>query len=249
MGAVEKDTFVCIDCETTGLDVNEDRIIEIALVVFTFDQTLAEYESLVDPKREVPAESTAIHHITTEMVIGQPELPHVLPKVLELAADHTIVGHGIQFDIDVIHSEAKRHGISCSLNENRVIDTLRLARLYGGSPSNGLDVLRQHFNLPAQGAHRAMNDVLMNIGVFKHLCKGFKTTEAILKRLERPIGMRTMPLGKHKGRPFSEVPIEFLRWAAGKDFDQDLLYSIRSEIKRRKGGDGFAQAANPFQGL
>ena len=58
-----------------------------------------------------------------------------------------------------------------------------------------------------------------------------------------------MPLGKHKGRPFSEIPIEYLLWAANKDFDQDLMFSIRSELKKRKSGSLFKQAANPFSQL
>jgi DNA polymerase-3 subunit epsilon len=58
-----------------------------------------------------------------------------------------------------------------------------------------------------------------------------------------------MPLGKHKGRPFSEIPHEYLQWAANKDFDQDLTFSIRSELKKRKSGNLFKQASNPFSEL
>ena len=61
--------------------------------------------------------------------------------------------------------------------------------------------------------------------------------------------MKTMPLGKHKGRRFDEVPVEYLLWAEKKDFDQDLLYSIRLELRNRKKGGGFEQSANPFAGL
>jgi DNA polymerase-3 subunit epsilon len=61
--------------------------------------------------------------------------------------------------------------------------------------------------------------------------------------------MKTMPLGKHKGRRFEEVPIEYLQWAERKDFDQDLLFSIRLELRNRKKGGGFEQSANPFSEL
>ena len=84
-----------------------------------------------------------------------------------------------------------------------------------------------------------MNDVVVNIEVFKHLASHFKTTEQLLERLKRPIALRVMPLGKHKGRPFAEIPLEYLLWAANKDFDQDLLFSIRSELSRRKKGPNF----------
>jgi DNA polymerase-3 subunit epsilon len=55
-----------------------------------------------------------------------------------------------------------------------------------------------------------------------------------------------MPLGKHKGRLFKELPHEYLQWAAHQNFDQDLLFSIRTELKKRKKGGLFIQAANPF---
>jgi DNA polymerase-3 subunit epsilon len=61
--------------------------------------------------------------------------------------------------------------------------------------------------------------------------------------------MRLMPFGKHKGRPFKELPIEYLVWASNKDFDEDLIFSLRSEIKRRKKGNLFTQAGNPFNGI
>lgn len=47
----------------------------------------------------------------------------------------------------------------------------------------------------------------------------------------------------------TDIPLEYLLWASKMDFDQDLLFSIRSEIKSRKKGTGFAQANNPFLGL
>jgi DNA polymerase-3 subunit epsilon len=94
-----------------------------------------------------------------------------------------------------------------------------------------------------------MNDVIVNMEVFKFLAKRYKTTEQLFSVLSRPIQLKVMPLGPHKGRPMKEVPLEYLHWAASKDFDQDLLFSIRSEIKRRKKGNLFAQANNPFADL
>ena len=162
---------------------------------------------------------------------------------------HILVGHGIPFDISFLAQEAKRHDIPCFLGNQQFLDTLRLARLYGESPTNSLEKLREHFNIAAEGAHRAMNDVMVNIEVFKFLTQNYKTTEQLIERLKKPIPLKAMPLGKHKGRPFHEIPVEYLQWAANKDFDQDLLFSIRSELKKRKKGNQFGQAANPFSTL
>jgi len=85
--------------------------------------------------------------------------------------------------------------------------------------------------------------------VFKYLTKAYRTTEQIFDVLSRPVQIKTVPFGKYKGRSMKDVPIEFLMWAANKDFDQDFLFSVRSEIKRRKKGNLFTQAANPFGNL
>lgn len=249
MTLLTKDTFVCIDCETTGLDPEKDQVIEVAAVVFTFDQKKGSFDSLINPRCPIPPSSIEIHHITDEMVEGKPYIEQVLPDVLKLIGSYPIVGHGVQFDIDLIRHAAKRAGIACQIEKNPVLDTLRLARLYGDSPLNGLDQLRRHFNIAAEGAHRALSDVVVNIEVFKHLVAKFTTTKQVLDRLRRPILLKMMPLGKHKGRSFRDIPQQYLQWAASKDFDQDLMYSIRSELKRRKTGGGFAEATSPFRNL
>ena len=249
MKNLKTDLFVCIDCETTGLDPKVDEIVEIAITLFSFEETKSSYETLVKPPIVIPESSIQIHHITNEMVQGKPQIAEVLPQILTMASDHVIVGHNISFDIDMISETAKRLSIPCKIHRNKTIDTLRLARLYGQSEVNSLEALRNHFNIPNEGAHRAMSDVIVNIQVFKRLAANFKTTGEILERLKRPILLRAIPLGKHKGRPFKEIPREYLLWAARQNFDQDLLYSIKTELSARNKGGRFEQAANPFSSL
>lgn len=246
MGLIRKEIFICLDCESTGLEPKTDRIVEIAACKFTFDQILEQYETLIDPECEIPQTSQDIHKISQEMIRGKPKIAEILPDLLKKIHNHILVGHGITFDIALIAAEAKRHQIPCQIEQQPYFDTLRMARLYGESPVNSLQQLRQHFNIEPEGAHRAMSDVIVNIEVFKQLAKPYSTVEMLTQILQKPIRLKTMPLGKHKGRRFDEIPIEYLFWAEKKDFDQDLLYSIRYELRNRKKGGGFEQAGNPF---
>lgn len=241
--------FVCLDVEATGLNPETDRVIEVAVASFTLDQILEEFESLVNPLQQIPKESIAIHHITQEMVQGKPSIAEIFPTISSLIGNRVIVGHCIKFDIDILENEAKRVQVESPFKNNISFDTLRLARLYGESPSNSLEVLRGHFNIQPEGAHRAMSDVIVNIQVFKRLVHRFRTVEEIQAVLSKPIAMKTMPLGKHKGRSFKDIPLDYLHWAAHQDFDQDLLFSLRSEINRRKKGGSFSQVTNPFHQL
>lgn len=249
MAQINKEKFVCIDCETTGLDIQKDRIIEVAITTFTLSEIIDSFESLIDPECAIPESSTAIHHITSEMIVGKPKIVAVLPTILQMIGKSIIVGHGIKFDVDMVANAAERAGIPCEIQKNQLLDTLRMARSYGQSPVNSLERLRHHFNIPLEGAHRAMSDVIVNIEVFKYLAKPYNSLEKLFEMLSRPIQLKIMPFGPHKGRPFKEVPIEYLKWAASKDFDQDLSFSLRSEIKRRKSGTLFTQQGNPFNEL
>ncbi len=246
---MNKEVFVCVDCESTGLDPKQDRIIEIAVATFSWDRILQERETLIDPECPIPETSQEIHKISQEMIEGKPKIAEVLPELLKLIEGHILVGHGIGFDISLIAEEAKRNQIPTTIEKQSYFDTLRMARLYGESPVNSLQQLRHHFNIEPQGAHRAMSDVIVNIEVFKQLAKPYKTVEELVLALQKPIRLKTMPLGKHKGRKFEEIPLEYLLWAERKDFDQDLLYSIRLELKNRKKGKGFGIASNPFSDL
>lgn len=249
MRDLSKEIFICLDCETTGLDAVADRVIEVAVMKFTLNEVIDQFESLIDPERPISESSMKIHHISDEMVRDKPKICDVLPRLLEIIGSYPIVGHGIKFDVELIALACEASGVKHQLRYNKLVDTLRLARLYGESPINSLEVLRKHFNVPEEGAHRAMSDVIVNTEVFKHLSRKFKSLHEIFLALDRPILMKVMPLGKHKGRPIKELPLDYLRWAANKDFDQDLLFSLRSELKRRKQGGLFTQAANPFTAL
>lgn len=245
----QQQQFICIDCETTGLDAKNDRVIEVAAVVFTVDNDIESFESLIDPQMPIPEASIKIHHITDSMVVGKPLLVDVLPSLIKMIGRLPIVGHGVGFDIAVLADAAEKAGIPHSLSFNKVIDTLRMARLYGESPINSLLELGKHFNIEVEGTHRAMNDVMINVGVFKYLFMQYKSLNQLYAALDKPIMMKKMPLGKHKGRPIKDLPLDYLLWAAKKEFDMDLLFSLRSEINRRKKGNLFNQSANPFTTL
>jgi DNA polymerase-3 subunit epsilon len=245
--SIEEEKFVCIDCEFTSLEKETCRIIEVAVAVFDAHQVYEQFESLINPQCEIPAESIEIHHITQEMVQDKPLIEEVLPTLFKIIGKKIIIGHGIDNDIDQLAIAAERAKIPCLIRNNRFIDTLRMARLYGQSPTNSLEQLRKHFNIEAEGAHRAMSDVIVNMEVFRMLAKHYRSTKELFDALSKPIQMKIMPLGKHKGRPIKELPQEYLLWAARMDFDQDLLYSLRHEINRRKKGNLFAQESNPFK--
>src|SRR5262245_9285725 len=102
--------FICLDCETTGLDFKNDRIIEIACVSFNIDTNLKNIEHLINPEVVIPQTSIDIHHITQEMVKDKPLIQEILPQILSFVGNKIIVGHGIDLDVKFIGESCVRAG-------------------------------------------------------------------------------------------------------------------------------------------
>ena len=57
-----------MDLETTGLDVRQDKIIEIGMIRFDGSEVLETYQTFVNPDRPIPPAVTQLTHITNPMV-------------------------------------------------------------------------------------------------------------------------------------------------------------------------------------
>lgn len=100
--SVNKQIGVYLDTETTGMDPEKDRIIEIALVPFEYDdagniyRVLPAYNALQDPGFPIPELITKITHITDDMVRGQAISWDIVSEVLSTAS--LVVAHNARFD-------------------------------------------------------------------------------------------------------------------------------------------------------
>lgn len=94
---------IVLDTETTGLNVEEDQVIELGMIVFEFDpvqgtihRVLEVFDELEDPQRPIPPESTAIHHITDEMVRGKHIDDTRVDAIVNSAS--VVIAHNASFD-------------------------------------------------------------------------------------------------------------------------------------------------------
>lgn len=95
--------FVAIDTETTGFGP-EDRIVQIAFASF-FDDDLRVKKWMVYPGRTIPAESTAVHGITDDMVKNAPMFPDILDEVVTELERAPWVAHNLPFDARMLARE------------------------------------------------------------------------------------------------------------------------------------------------
>ena len=94
---------VVLDTETTGMDAERDKVIELALVKFEYDRNsgevgrvLAVYDGLEDPGGPIPPESTAVHGITDEMVRGQRLDEAAIERLMDGVG--VVIAHNAEFD-------------------------------------------------------------------------------------------------------------------------------------------------------
>lgn len=173
--------FICLDIETTGLNPQDDHIIEVAIVRFDEGKIVDQWSSLIKPSISIPAFTTHLTGITNEMVKDAPGLAEVKETILEKLGDLPIMGHFIPFDVGFLN--AKGFGLT-----NPLLDTCQLAQAFiAKEPSYSLEVLCQKLGISQENAHRALNDVLANIELYYQLADHVRGLTAKQKETIRPL--------------------------------------------------------------
>ena len=162
--------FTVFDFETTGMSPVCDRAVELAALRIGTDGSTRAFQSLINPRRSIPAAVTAIHHITDAMVSDAPSFYAVAKDFLDFAAGTTLVAHNARFDLGFLQEGLARCGLP--LWRGKTLDSLKLAkRCYPGLPSYKLQQLRCLLQLEDEcgndQAHRAGADVYWTMQVLK----------------------------------------------------------------------------------
>lgn len=151
-----------IDAETTGLDPETDRVIQIALTVHYVNRDPISWVSLINPG--IPIVNN-VHGITDEMVKEAPTFAQIAPALAPKILNIDLVGANVEFDLGFMHAEMKRAGVAWPWN-GHLIDILQI--YYRKFPRN-LEAAHREFGgaqgepLPEgtslDGAHDAGVDV------------------------------------------------------------------------------------------
>lgn len=167
--------FVVLDLETTGLNRTGDvsmnhRIIEIACVeIIDNIITGKEYQSYVNPERDITKQATKIHGITNDAVGKAVKFKDIATDVLEfIGKDSTIVIHNAKFDtsfldleFNLLDEKLQPQGIF------PVVDTLEIARHNFPFEPCTLDNLSKIFDVKIERVkHGALTDARILAEIF-----------------------------------------------------------------------------------
>ena len=161
---------IVVDCETTGLEPQRDRIVSVGAVRThgTRVYAHANLDTLIDPATAIPRASTVIHGIDDAMVQGAPGIRDGLGSLEDISGNCVVIGHNIGFDLAVLAAESRRCGKSWSAPFS--LDTGHLvAVLEPDLRTLDLDAVCRHFGVAIGGRHTALGDALSAAELFTRI--------------------------------------------------------------------------------
>lgn len=238
--------YVVIDTETTGMDPESDRLVEIAAVRDEGSYS----QSLVNPgDRPIGFDAMATHHITPEMVAGAPDPDQAIADLGldDLPSDTVLVFHKADFDLPFLPA---------ALRDQPSVCTYRCAlHLVPDAESHANGALWYELGLDrpmppetGQMPHRALFDALMTADLLRWMLDhvplrgdveedrdGVEAMRELYRLSRQPVVLKTCRFGKHAGAPWADVPADYMGWVLKQDFDEDVKHTCRYWLDRRAG--------------
>ncbi len=217
--------FYIGDTETCGLG-EQNVPCEVALLQIdpVTLEVKREIVSLIDPKMLISEGAMAVHGITDEMVAEAPTLEEFVQYTLGggLPNDVTMICHNVPFDIKALSRLGNITRTVCTLFEAR--------QCIHDSGNHKLPTLARHFNLPDNGAHRALADCYTTLGLLREILRiTGRTVEELANTPDRTV--HVMPFGMHKGKLIPTMPADYLLWLSTADgIEPNLRKSVNKAL-------------------
>jgi len=172
--------YVIFDLETTGLSLNQDRVVSAA-AYRVVDGRIAlgdVFSSLVSPGRDIPSSAVKIHGIMPSMVDDAPSFAEVFEKFLGYLGTDILVGYHVGFDLHFLNIYMQQtHGFPV---QNLVLDAQSMCRQFCFPPhlrsyagrlkgNQDLDTVARHFDIVIQERHTALGDALATAMIFQRI--------------------------------------------------------------------------------
>ncbi|MEI6790649.1 MAG: 3'-5' exonuclease [Myxococcaceae bacterium] len=150
--------FLVIDTETTGLDANQNRVIEIAWVLFEGRKEVASEARFCAIPELVPEEITGITGISNSMLEGQPVFAEHIDAFLAAASRAAfVVAYNANFDRLFIEAEFARVGKTMPVF-TWVDPCVYIREFDRYQKGKKLSDAASRWGVSLQGAHRALAD-------------------------------------------------------------------------------------------
>ena len=237
-----------IDLETTGLNVESDRIVEISVLVIRPDGSRVSKTRRVNPGVPIPPEATAVHGIRDADVADEPRFAQIAAGFLEFLGDADLAGYNLRgFDLPLLTREFERAGRPLSLAGRAVVDAMEIFKRK--EPRDLAAAYRFFCGKSRDDLHSADADVLACAEILEAQLARYDDLPrepAALDTLFRPPwidregkfawrgGEAVFNFGKRRGQTLKAVAAEdpsYLDWMAGANFPEDAREIARRALR------------------
>ncbi len=164
------------DLETTGVNVGTDRIVEICIIRANVNGSTDIKTLLVNPTIPIPAEATAIHHITDEDVKDKPTFAQLAAELNQFLHNCDLAGfNSNKFDIPLLVEEFLRADVDFDLKHRRFVDVMNI--FHKMEPRNLSAAYKFYCNESLENAHSAEADTLATYKILKAQLDRYQDTE------------------------------------------------------------------------
>lgn len=245
--------IVVFDTETTGLDIFNDDIIQIAACKIKNGKIVenSEIDIIIKTNKQIPhtlkdgfinpmveeysKRERGIHNHSYEYFMSAQD---AFQFFVDYVGDSELLGHNSDFDIHILESNIHRRTQSINFSTPIFWDTLRLARLLDPNlRKHTLDNLLQVYNLEGANSHNAIDDVLATANVALHCynrCVPTLETQKkffehpVLKDIQRKLRRNYLPIYLHsKDKLYSHTVSEEYTF----DFEFNYIYKVLLDKK------------------
>lgn len=170
-----KDEYICLDCETTGLNPKKDEILSIGAVHIKKNKILMRktLNIFVKPSQKIKEDSIKIHQIRPVDLQNAVKPEDAILELLDFIGNRPIVGYYIKFDIAMISKYTKKL-IGVPLPNRQV----EVSSMYFKTKKRSsdyefvdlkFDTIMKELEIPELGKHDALNDAIMTSMIFLKL--------------------------------------------------------------------------------
>lgn len=239
-----------IDLETTGINISNDRIVEIAIVKILPDGTSQVKRKLINPLIPIPSGASDVHGITDDMVKDAPSFKQVANEIKQFMDNCDMGGYNSnRFDVPMLIEEFLRAGVSFSVDGRKLVDVQKVFHMMEQRTLGA--AYKFYCNKVLDGAHSAEVDATATWEVLEAQIERYPqigdTVESIVKftgeddivdfarRFVKENGIEVFNFGKHKGKPVTQVLKEepqYYDWMMKGDFAMNTKQKLTEILNR-----------------
>ncbi|HBG60468.1 MAG: hypothetical protein A2Y03_04135 [Omnitrophica WOR_2 bacterium GWF2_38_59] len=119
--------LVIIDLETTGVWIEQDKIIEIAMIKCLPSRERLTYDKRVNPEMNIPKIVTDLTGISNEDISNSPKFREIVNEVLEFIGDADLAGFNVErFDLPLLKREIEDAGLKFDWQNRNIYDAQKV---------------------------------------------------------------------------------------------------------------------------